>query len=44
LRENRRMRGFVASLGFEERDIDDEPEVVSVVLDLEERTAIAGTP
>jgi acetyltransferase len=44
LRENRRMRGFVASLGFEERDIDDEPEVVSVVLDLEERPAIAGTP
>jgi acetyltransferase len=44
LRENRRMRGFVASLGFEERDIDDEPEVVSVVLDLKERPAIVGTP
>jgi acetyltransferase len=44
LRENRRMRGFVASLGFEERDIDDEPDVVSVVLDLDARPQIVGTP
>ncbi len=44
LRDNRRMRDFVASLGFAERDIDDEPDVVSVVLDLEDQPVIVGAP
>ena len=44
LRDNRRMRDFVATLGFVEREVVDDPEVVSVVLDLEDRPVIVGTP
>jgi acetyltransferase len=44
LRENRRMRDFVKRLGFSEYDLDDDPEAVSVVLDLEDRPVIVGMP
>ena len=44
LRENRRMRDFVKRLGFAEYDLDDDPEAVSVVLDLKDRPVIVGVP
>jgi len=44
LRENRRMRDFVKRLGFFDYDLDDDPEAVSVVLDLEDRPVIVGMP
>ena len=44
LRENHRMRDFVARLGFKEYNLPDEPEAVRVVLDLKDRPVIVGTP
>jgi acetyltransferase len=44
LRDNRRMRDFVKTLEFDEYDKPDEPDVVVVELDLEDRPVVIGVP